>query len=830
MFPIFIVHLEHEVDKRKQLEEQLQREQLTYEFVRAVDGQNGDLELHSFSVLPQWTEPFTRKPMTKGEIGCALSHHSLWKRIVDEQLAYTLILEDDAVLCPSFAESLKAQLASAPEYDILYVGRRPLREEDDTPFHPVKYSYGTHAYMLSYQGAKKLMDGGFLNHLIPVDEYLPLMYDPDYPHVEYIPFFNKMQVNAYSVSPLLVHTLEGDSYKSTTYHSDPYPCSLVDSYIVISVGTSPNDALSRFEHSCRSYGHPYKILGRNTVWEGGNMKGPGGGQKINLFYRELKTWTEAELERIVLFTDSYDVMFVTNPKEILQKYEGNILFSCETSCWPDPSLASLYPSPHYLNSGGFIGKGKDLLSILQEVPPESDDQLYYTHKFLSTPGIQLDIQSKIFQTLNSNTVEIIPNGRVKNALHQPCLLHGNGPPSVKRYLNSLENYLQGWSSVYKYCITQQSSTPLVYVCSPNMPVLDYPTEQLLYTSISLDSVVQDFLTTSAEYLFIIEPSYHITRPSTLKELLSMKKTIVGPMVKKNEVWSNFWGAISDTGYYQRSFDYLDIVSYQKKAVWNVPYLTGILLLHRSLLEACPDVYAPTDDMDMAFAARVRDANYFMYVSNLHVYGYIEDDSLTNVHHPSWEKLYIHPDYLRYRDSLSELCTEPCSNVFCFPLFTTAFCQKLIDLCESSNQWSSGRSDVIDTRLNAYENVPTRDIHLHQLQLDNLWNYIVTTYISPVTYTVFHKYKTKKINISFVVKYSMEGQRELTPHHDASTYTVNICLNNEFEGGGCYFIPQQHFLEHKQIGHVSMHPGRLTHYHEGRPITSGTRYILVSFIE
>lgn len=29
--------------------------------------------------------------------------------------------------------------------------------------------------------------------------------------------------------------------------------------------------------------------------------------------------------------------------------------------------------------------------------------------------------------------------------------------------------------------------------------------------------------------------------------------------KVNELWSNFWGALSDGGYYARSHDYVDIV-------------------------------------------------------------------------------------------------------------------------------------------------------------------------------------------------------------------------------------------------------------------------------
>ena len=842
---VFIVNLEHEHVKRAIVEEQLQREHVSYEFVRAVDGQNDDLDQYSFLILPQWAEPFTRKTITKGEIGCALSHYFLWKRIVDEQLPYALILEDDVTIGHDFLATVEKQLEHAPEYDLMYLGRKPLRESSETiidSFVKVKYSYGTHAYLLTYQGAKKLVEGDYLQHMIPVDEYLPLLYDPDYPHKEYISYFKPIPFLAYSVTPLLVHPIGGESYKSTTYHSDPYRCKFYDDYIVLSVGTSPNDALTRFETSCQTYGHPYKILGLHTEWTGGNMsQGPGGGQKINLLYQELITWTTSELERFVLFTDSYDVIFVSNPKEVFQKYneltQGNhdlIVFSSEPTCWPDKSLASLYPSEHYLNSGGFMGKAKHILSLLEIVPPTSDDQLYYTHQFLKSSNLILDKESTLFQTLNQSNISILNNGRVQNTTYHthPCILHGTGPSSVKRYLNFIENYTCGWSSVYKCCITHRPSyTPKVYINSSYLPELEYPTEQLICKSIPLQDMVHDFLSTDAEYLLVIEPRYHITNPSTLIDLLSMNKTIVGPMVKKQSAWSNFWGDISESGYYKRSSDYMDIIQYTKKAVWNVPYLTGIYLVRRCFLESFPDVYTFESDIDMTFAKNVRDSHHFMYVSNLDVYGYIEDGpSIMNIQSPVWEQDYIHPDYLAHRSTLSSICKEPCQDMYCFPIFTKRFCDELIELCESLNNWSNGRSDVLDPRINAYENVPTRDIHLHQLNMNDVWETIIRTYIAPVASAMYNSHKTKKTNISFVVKYSMDGQRELSPHHDSSIYTINICLNNEFEGGGCYFIRQKCFLEHKQIGYATMHPGRLTHYHEGKQIVSGTRYILVSFVE
>lgn len=39
------------------------------------------------------------------------------------------------------------------------------------------YSYWTVGYIISYIGAKKLVNANPLENLIPVDEFLPIMYD-----------------------------------------------------------------------------------------------------------------------------------------------------------------------------------------------------------------------------------------------------------------------------------------------------------------------------------------------------------------------------------------------------------------------------------------------------------------------------------------------------------------------------------------------------------------------------------------------------------------------------------------------------------------------------
>ena len=876
---VFIINLQRDISRRENMIMQLKQHNICdYEFIEAIDGQSENLDKYDFTVIPNWVEPFTNKIMTKGEIGCALTHYNIWKKMVNEKLENVLILEDDAVFCNNFLEMLHniEYNVKKLKYDLLYLGRNPLNVSNEEKINDniakVRYSYGTHAYILSLEGAIKLCSTNYLHNLFPVDEFISFVYDANYPYQTFKDrFMNMPQFNAYSVDPLLIHVLTGDQYKSTTYFSEPYFKKNKDSYIILTVATDYNDAVKRFEESCKIYGHQYKILGLGETWNGGEMSiSTGGGQKINLLKKELLAWSKEELqETIVLFSDSYDVIINANKYEILNKYAkiigintNMIVFSSEKYCWPSKELSEKYPKvPYankYLNSGGFIGNAYDILKIMDtDIYNWDDDQLYFTLKFLNNCNIMLDYHCEIFQTLNNSIQDIsieFHESRVCNKVFntKPCVIHGNGSQYNKIALNGIGNYLgNGYNTSYKFCINNALNyTPKIYINYVDYQerpllseILNYPEDKYVIKNEDFGNIVKDFLNTDCEYLFVIEKKCHITNKNTLNELLNINKSVVAPMFKRidNKYWSNFWGELDDNGFYKRSFDYLDIINYQRKAIWNVPYVSGIYLIKREVFEKMPNVYIdnPQVDIDMRFCNNLRKINTFMYVTNMDIYGYISDFvygniipnnnvTIFDIDHDKWETTYIHPEYINNVNNFHTICSEPCKDLYYFPLFTEQFCREIIVYCNGLNKWSPGNNDEMDERLGGYENVPTQDIHLKQINFDTQWKKIVFKYIAPLSGKLYN-YLTKDINISFVVKYSMNGQKELVPHHDASTYTLNVCLNNSFEGGGCRFIRQDYILNNKKIGYSSIHPGRLTHYHEGLSISEGERYVLISFI-
>jgi len=191
---------------------------------------------------------------------------------------------------------------------------------------------------------------------------------------------------------------------------------------------------------------------------------------------------------------------------------------------------------------------------------------------------------------------------------------------------------------------------------------------------------------------------------------------------------------------------------------------------------------------------------------------------------AWEEKYLDTNAKHQNWNREDLG----DNIHKLYMFNSTFCNDIIKLAEEKSCWSQGGDRHYDKRIGNYENHPTQDIQLYDIGLGDMWKKIIDLYIAPYISDEYN-YHTKDINLAFVVKYSMDGQKELRPHHDSSTYTVNICLNQDFDGGGCNFIKQDHTVTNKDMGSLVIHPGRLTHYHKGLPITDGTRYILVSFV-
>lgn len=113
------------------------------------------------------------------------------------------------------------------------------------------------------------------------------------------------------------------------------------------------------------------------------------------------------------------------------------------------------------------------------------------------------------------------------------------------------------------------------------------------------------LTKKCDYLFVVDSDVHLENLDTLVELIALNQTFVAPMIKRiNGVWSNFWGALNEKGYYARSIDYMSIVNAEIRGMFNVPFIGSCYLIKSKVLNKLS--YTKADvDADMALAEHLR---------------------------------------------------------------------------------------------------------------------------------------------------------------------------------------------------------------------------------
>jgi len=97
-----------------------------------------------------------------GHKGCCYSHMAVWKKMIDEEIPYMTILEDDCIAHLDLNKGLGQKFwdATPKEFDILYLGNM-MNPGDPALADPNAFvvkvpAYVTHAYIITLAGAKRL--------------------------------------------------------------------------------------------------------------------------------------------------------------------------------------------------------------------------------------------------------------------------------------------------------------------------------------------------------------------------------------------------------------------------------------------------------------------------------------------------------------------------------------------------------------------------------------------------------------------------------------------------------------------------------------------------
>ena len=161
------------------------------------------------------------RPLTKGELGCMISHTEIWNSRSAILGNNTLILEDDVI----FTDDWKVKLHNTIEtlnvinedWDLLYLGRVPQEDSEiqitENLVKP-KYTFCTYAYMLSPRGLGRIKTYNVEKGLIPADEFLTATYNKhprDDVSLKYPP-----TLSAYAIEPPIVLQRDKDEAGSDT--------------------------------------------------------------------------------------------------------------------------------------------------------------------------------------------------------------------------------------------------------------------------------------------------------------------------------------------------------------------------------------------------------------------------------------------------------------------------------------------------------------------------------------------------------------------------------------------------------------------------------------
>ncbi|XP_021049729.1 inactive glycosyltransferase 25 family member 3 isoform X1 [Mus pahari] len=234
---VFVISLARRPQRRARMLSSLWEMEISAQVVDAVDGRtlNSSILKHlGVDLLPGYQDPYSGRTLTKGEVGCFLSHYSIWEEVVARGLARVVVFEDDVRFEDNFRRRLEQLmenvLTQKLSWDLIYLGRKQVNPEEEVAVEGLPglvvagYSYWTLAYTLSLAGARKLLASQPLHRMLPVDEFLPVMFDR-HPNDQYKAHFWPRDLQAFSAKPLLAsptHYAGDAEWLSDTETSSPW--------------------------------------------------------------------------------------------------------------------------------------------------------------------------------------------------------------------------------------------------------------------------------------------------------------------------------------------------------------------------------------------------------------------------------------------------------------------------------------------------------------------------------------------------------------------------------------------------------------------------------
>jgi len=186
---VFIINLPNDVDRYRHMKKICREYELNYMFINAVNGTDVSPDYFKKQYNSEQALKKIGRELTKGEIGCLLSHKKTYHHIIKKKIPCALILEDDVELSPNCFKTIETIIDSIDGwecimlgyhqwgtkkkiYDISIWGQKKITKRNKL----VRFTAlvrGGYGYLLSLKGAEKLiykLENRSIDR--PIDEYI----------------------------------------------------------------------------------------------------------------------------------------------------------------------------------------------------------------------------------------------------------------------------------------------------------------------------------------------------------------------------------------------------------------------------------------------------------------------------------------------------------------------------------------------------------------------------------------------------------------------------------------------------------------------------------
>lgn len=150
------------------------RYKLDFVFSNAVDGSLLDQGYMEQIYSGDESVKMVGRELSRNEIGCALSHMSIYRDIIEKNLEMSVVFEDDIIVDEDFPDILK-NIDKIPEnWDIVLFGHHPERSREEETCvrlfgrkklndryciaRPGELACGAYAYLIKNSGARKMVE------------------------------------------------------------------------------------------------------------------------------------------------------------------------------------------------------------------------------------------------------------------------------------------------------------------------------------------------------------------------------------------------------------------------------------------------------------------------------------------------------------------------------------------------------------------------------------------------------------------------------------------------------------------------------------------------